>query len=218
MRLRFLAVRPHFISSDFAAGVFEGVIVVHDHLAGDAFDDGLETGRLAMHLVGGDDVGKATMSIGAHDYFCRGEVTGDRVVAIVPQVRRNEDEGKDQRDHYIVMEAASLIRPEKIAFEDTAHRSTLYCNATSSTRTSLRVLAHPLFRGDDCLAAHVRYQRIRHAHGAVSLLIVFENGEPGAAYGKSAAVQGVEKLVLPLALGAIADIGTAGLEGLEVGA
>src|SRR5579884_1440362 len=76
-----------------------------------------------MHLVGGDDIREAAASVGANQHFCRGKISWNRMVTVVPQMRRNKDEGEDQRNHYIVMEATPLIRPEEIAFKNTAHKN-----------------------------------------------------------------------------------------------
>jgi hypothetical protein len=123
MLLHLLTVRPDFISRYFAAGVLERVVVVHNHGAGDALNDGFEPGVqcAALHLVGRNDIGEATASISADKDFSGCKIPRHRMIAVVPQMRRDEDKGKDQRDHYIVMEAATLVRPEEIAFENTAH-------------------------------------------------------------------------------------------------
>ena len=57
------------------------------------------------------------------------------------------------------------------------------------------------------------------SHGAVGLLVVFEDGEPGAADGQSAAVDGVDEFVFTFAAGGLeADVGATRLEAFEVGA
>ena len=43
------------------------------------------------------------------------------------------------------------------------------------------------------MTAHVGAQRLGNDDGAVGLLVVFENGEPGAAHGQAAAVEGVDE-------------------------
>ena len=54
--------------------------------------------------------------------------------------------------------------------------------------------------------------------GAVGLLVVLENREPGAANGEAAAVECVHEFGLLFAGGLEADVGAASLEGFEVGA
>jgi hypothetical protein len=71
-------------------------------------------------------------------------------------------------------------------------------------------------------STHVGTEGFRNEHGAVSLLVVFEDRQPGAADGQAAAVERVHKL--GLGLGAlhgrrpVADVGAARLKGVEVGA
>src|ERR1035437_2276006 len=69
---------------------------------------------------------------------------------------------------------------------------------------------------DDMFSVHVGDEGVGDADGAVGLLIVFEDGEVGAADGEAAAVEGVDELGFFLAGGFEADVGAAGLEGLEV--
>ena len=47
---------------------------------------------------------------------------------------------------------------------------------------------------DDGLAIHVGLEGVGDAHGAIGLLVVFEDGEVGAADGEAAAVEGVDEL------------------------
>ena len=63
--------------------------------------------------------------------------------------------------------------------------------------------------------AHERAQGFRDDHAAVGLLVVFDNREPGSAYGESAAVQGVDVVGFTFA-GFGADLRAAGLERFEV--
>jgi hypothetical protein len=136
MQLHLLSVRPYFIGGHFTAGVLERVVVVYNHRSGDALDDGFEPGVqcAALHLVGGNNVSEAATSVSAHHHLSGREVSRNGMVAVVPQMRRNEDEGKDQRDHYVVMEAAALVSPEEIAFENTAHKEHFYCKCVTSQR------------------------------------------------------------------------------------
>src|SRR5579884_476199 len=125
MQLHLLSVRPDFVGGHFTAGVPESVVMVYNHGARDALDDGFESGVqcAALHLVGGNDISEPAASVGADKNFSGREIPRHGMVTVVPKVRRDEDEGEDQRDHYVVMEAASLVRPEEIAFKNTAHKA-----------------------------------------------------------------------------------------------
>ena len=74
-------------------------------------------------------------------------------------------------------------------------------------------------------SAHVRLKRIWNQDRAVGLLIVFDNGQPSAAYGEAAAVQCVNEFELALCAlsgltsrGPVTDVGAARLKGFKVGA
>ncbi len=67
-------------------------------------------------------------------------------------------------------------------------------------------------------AVHVWDEGLGNYDAAVGLLVIFEDGEPGAADGQAAAVERVDELGLARPSWAVADVGAAGLEGLEVGA
>src|SRR5260370_24936081 len=56
------------------------------------------------------------------------------------------------------------------------------------------------------LHAHIRLQRRRNEHAAVGLLIVFEDGQPGAPNRQPAAVEGVHEFGLLASLGPPADV------------
>ena len=71
---------------------------------------------------------------------------------------------------------------------------------------------------DDGFAVHVWDEGLRDFDASVGLLVVFEDREIGSAYGQAAAVEGVEVLGLAGSSWAISYVGSAGLEGLEVGA
>ncbi len=72
--------------------------------------------------------------------------------------------------------------------------------------------------GDALHAAHVGAQGFGDENGAIGLLVVFHNGDHGAANGEAGAVQGVDELGRSAGLAAEADIGAAGLEIGAVGA
>ena len=65
--------------------------------------------------------------------------------------------------------------------------------------------------------AKVRAQSFGHYHAAVGLLVVFEDRDPGAADGESAAVESVDEVGFAAARLGL-DRGAACLVGLEVGA
>src|SRR5581483_5284869 len=56
----------------------------------------------------------------------------------------------------------------------------------------------------------------RDEHGAIGLLVILENGQPGAAHGEGAAIQSMNEFRLRLALGAVADIGAPRLKRLKI--
>ena len=58
-------------------------------------------------------------------------------------------------------------------------------------------------------AAHVGAQHFGHGHGAVGLLVVFQNGHQRAAHGQARAVEGVQQLVLSGMVGKL--VGTSDL-------
>src|SRR5579863_551375 len=71
-------------------------------------------------------------------------------------------------------------------------------------------------------STHIWAKRFRNEDGAVGLLVVFDDGEPGAAHGKPAAIDGMHKLGLGGLAGLsgggpVANIGAARLKGFEVG-
>src|ERR1700683_2916911 len=72
-------------------------------------------------------------------------------------------------------------------------------------------------------STHVRAKGLRNFDGAVGLLVVLKNREPGAAYGQAATVDGVHKLRLGLGAALsgtrpVTDIRPPCLKGVEVGA
>src|SRR5262249_55439157 len=68
------------------------------------------------------------------------------------------------------------------------------------------------------VGVHVGTQSLWNQYSAVGLLIVFKDRETGAPDCQGAAGQGMDVFSLVLALRPEADIGTAGLKGLEIGA
>ena len=100
----------------------------------------------------------------------------DGLVFEVDEVRREEEEEKDERDHDVVVEAAALVGPPEVRAKGFEHGS------------------GALLFGDDGLAVHVGNEDLGDFDGAVGLLVVFEDGEVGAADGEAAAVEGVEEL------------------------
>ena len=128
----------------------------------------------------------------------------DRAVLEVDDVWSDEEEEQDGGDHDVVMEAAALVGPEEVIFEELAHQLFAFLEPGAG-----------LF-ADDGLVVHVGDQRVRDADGAVGLLVVFKDGEVGAADGEAAAVEGVEELGFLGSGSSEADVGAAGLEGFEV--
>ena len=66
--------------------------------------------------------------------------------------------------------------------------------------------------GRDAVRAHVGAKGFWNDNASVGLLVVFEDGEPGAAHGQGAAVEGVDKFGLSLPFRLEADVGAPGLE------
>ena len=64
---------------------------------------------------------------------------------------------------------------------------------------------------------HVRTEDFRYDDGAVGLLVVFQDGGNGTAYGEAGAVEGMDVFRFVLRRAAEADIGTASLEIFRVG-
>ena len=138
---------------------------------------------------------------------------GDGLVAEVDEARPEEEEGEDQRDHDVVVDAAAVVGPEEVAAKQPEGdwRSRWWLEWSCD-------LVLSGLNADDGFAVHVGDQGVGDADGAVGLLVVLEDGEVGAADGEAAAVEGVQELGLLRAGGAVADVGAAGLEALEVGA
>src|SRR6185369_12800443 len=68
---------------------------------------------------------------------------------------------------------------------------------------------------DDSLSSHVRAQGFGNRDADVLLLVILDDGHPGAANCEPAAIQGVDELGLPF--GALEpDAGSARLEGFEI--
>src|SRR5437867_4163990 len=65
--------------------------------------------------------------------------------------------------------------------------------------------------GDAFHAAHVRAEDVRDDDGAVCLLVVLHHSDHRAWQGEAAAVQRVRVFQLATLLGAVADVGAAGL-------
>src|ERR1039458_5914142 len=78
------------------------------------------------------------------------------------------------------------------------------------------------FFNNSIQSAHIWTKKLGDKYGAIGLLVVFDNGEPGAAHGETAAIEGMHELRFGLCArrgcGAVADVGTARLKGVEVGA
>ena len=76
-----------------------------------------------------------------------------------------------------------------------------------------------LLGGDAFEPAHIGAKRFRNEDGAVGLLVVLENGEPGASDGEAAAIDGVDEFGFRFATGGLeTNVGATGLEAFEVGA
>ena len=98
------------------------------------------------------------------------------------------------------MDVAAWIGPMKVVLQELV--------------SSRLLLGDP---GDNGIeAAHVWAQGLGDEDGAVGLLVVFENGEPGAAHGEAAAVDGVDEFIFAFGGGLETNVGAAGLEGFEV--
>src|SRR5579863_4224016 len=70
-------------------------------------------------------------------------------------------------------------------------------------------------------STHIWAKRLGNKHRAVGLLVVFDDGEPGAAHCETAAVDCVDKFGFSFCAWcsrrAVADVGAARLKGVEVG-
>src|ERR1035441_2667036 len=84
------------------------------------------------------------------------------------------------------------------------------------TPMSSKFIEQPLLPRADHFLIEIGAERLGDYHGAILLLEVFDDGDPGAADGERAAVEGVG--VLGLLTSAHANAGAAGLEGFVVGA
>ena len=73
-------------------------------------------------------------------------------------------------------------------------------------------------RGDHSLASHVGDQDFGDAHGTIGLLVVFEHSEVGPTDGEAGTVQGVHVLGLFRSCRFVANVRSAGLKVMEVGA
>src|ERR1700723_3967317 len=78
------------------------------------------------------------------------------------------------------------------------------------------MLAPARLLADDRLAVHVRHEYVGNPDGAVGPLVVLKNCEIRAAYGETAAVEGVKELGFFGAGGTEANVGASCLESLEV--
>ncbi len=194
-----------------ALGVADWLVALQGDFAGDGLDDA-EDGGLALGVGGGvthvvgtnliEETGaRAVGSCFLDEDFAGTEGYGfDGAVLEVDDAWGEEEEEQDKRHHNVVVEAAALVGPVEVAFEKFEH-SVLAC-----------VFAN------DGFAVHVWDEGLGYFDAAVGLLVVFEDCEIGSAYGEAAAVEGVEELGLAGSGWAVADVGSAGLEGLEVGA
>src|SRR5262249_7205869 len=72
------------------------------------------------HLIGVDLVHEAVLSISVDNYLLWMRGVSSRFILEVDVIRRNEDEGQNQRDHHVIVHAASLVGPEDIVFYDSA--------------------------------------------------------------------------------------------------
>src|SRR5438552_5317825 len=93
----------------------------------------------------------------------------------------------------------------------------------SPTIAYLKVLSAPLclcgeseFSCSYSLRAHVWPQRLGNRHAAVSLLIIFQDRQPGPADGQPAAIEGVHKLRFFRALRPVTDIRPPRLKRLKI--
>ncbi len=81
----------------------------------------------------------------------------------------------------------------------------------------MSVAAGPPLASQHAQAAQVRAQHFRNHHAAVSLLVVLQHSDQGAAHGQAGAVQGVQQFVLALRI-LESGLQAAGLEGFAIAA
>src|ERR1700758_3380347 len=122
-----LAGGPNPIMGYPSAFILLFLIPVDLHVAGDGLDMlkkfSLEFVFVAgiRQLVGANLINQTVRSVPAHqDVFRRGQCFLWPITKI-DQPRRNKKKYQDERHHHVVMEAASGIGPEQIAFENTLH-------------------------------------------------------------------------------------------------
>src|SRR5260370_32155895 len=71
-------------------------------------------------------------------------------------------------------------------------------------------------RGRNAVGAHVWGQNVRDYNRAVSLLIILDHGDPGAANGKARTIQSVNEVTFSATFGLKANARAAGLESFAI--
>ena len=124
-----LAANGGGVGDDAAVGVGDWLNGFNLGGAGDgldgAFDLAVEVcgGLGGFEIVGADFVDEAavwTVAAGVADEHLAGALgdLGDGTIAKVDEMGRNEEEKQDERDHDVVVEAATLVGPEKVVAQE----------------------------------------------------------------------------------------------------
>src|SRR5271166_98370 len=121
---------PDFVGNYLVFTVAHGFVPVNRNLASDRFDDALQ--RFAnvgvavrFHRGGVHLIEEAVIHLLHHDLSLTRR-TLLRFVAKVDPKRSKKNEGQDDSDHYVVVDATARIRPPDVAFDglgELAHRS-----------------------------------------------------------------------------------------------
>src|SRR5215472_12391995 len=113
-------LHPDFVSEN-ATGVIADRLHPGDvHFAGDGLDDFQQLRAHRVVLLSGDGlafdlVNETALAVGINGYSGGDRGVLDRSVLEVDPVRGEENENQDERDHYVVLDGAALVRPEDVA-------------------------------------------------------------------------------------------------------
>src|SRR5579864_8944383 len=124
-----LFLHPNFVADDVALVVFDRRVFGYRDLAGNGLDGaqkGLAYLRFcaARHRCGGNLVHEAILSVGCNDnYSSWMRIALCRFIFEIDPDRGQEDEGEDQRDHDVVVNAAPVIGPENVISQRAANRA-----------------------------------------------------------------------------------------------
>jgi hypothetical protein len=118
---------PRAVSHDASLLVADGFVPRNGHIAHCRLERARQFGihiAALYQLVGADLVYEAVLSIPVNNYLLWMRRVSCGFIFEIDVIRRDEDEGQNQRDHHVIVHAASVIGPENVAlynFAD-AHR------------------------------------------------------------------------------------------------